>query len=173
MLTSVRLSIGTAWLVIVAAEMLTGGVGIGFFIWDAWNSSRLPDIVVAHVQTPTRSSQLGAKGAGEAGTAGAPAAVMNAINDALAPFGAGYGGGLVDPFAAAQLGAPLTDASRAVGVATQLLSKELKAAFVESTRLDYIEVRERTAARSSRSTSSGLARLATVSVLFGKVPSGS
>jgi nitrate/nitrite transport system permease protein len=31
----------------VAAEMLTGGVGIGFFIWDAWNSSRLPDIVVA------------------------------------------------------------------------------------------------------------------------------
>jgi carbon-monoxide dehydrogenase large subunit len=38
------------------------------------------------VQTPTQSSQLGAKGAGEAGTAGAPAAVMNAINDALAPF---------------------------------------------------------------------------------------
>ena len=29
--------------------MLTGGVGIGFFIWDAWNSSRLPDIVVALV----------------------------------------------------------------------------------------------------------------------------
>jgi len=44
----------------------------------------------------------------------------------------------------------VTDASRAVGVATQLLSKELKAAFVENTRLDYIEVRERTAARSSR-----------------------
>ncbi|UCJ15372.1 methionine synthase [Pseudomonas sp. MM211] len=44
----------------------------------------------------------------------------------------------------------VTDASRAVGVATQLLSKELKAGFVESTRLDYIEVRERTAARSSR-----------------------
>ena len=38
-------------------------------------------------QTPTASSKLGAKGAGEAGTAGAPAAVMNAINDALAPFG--------------------------------------------------------------------------------------
>ena len=34
---------------IVAAEMLTGGVGIGFFIWDAWNSSRLPDIFVALV----------------------------------------------------------------------------------------------------------------------------
>ena len=51
-------------------------------------SGEMPDIEVAHVQTPTRSSQLGAKGAGEAGTAGAPAAVMNAINDALAPFGA-------------------------------------------------------------------------------------
>ena len=49
-------------------------------------AAEMPDIVVAHVQTATRSSQLGAKGAGEAGTAGAPAAVMNAINDALAPF---------------------------------------------------------------------------------------
>ena len=44
----------------------------------------------------------------------------------------------------------VTDASRAVGVATQLLSKELKPAFVERTRLDYQEVRERTAARGSR-----------------------
>ncbi|MCE2879995.1 MAG: xanthine dehydrogenase family protein molybdopterin-binding subunit [Comamonadaceae bacterium] len=51
-------------------------------------SGEMPDIDVAHVQTPTRSSQLGAKGAGEAGTAGAPAAVMNAINDALAPLNA-------------------------------------------------------------------------------------
>jgi len=51
-------------------------------------SAEMPDIVVDHVQTPTRSSELGAKGAGEAGTAGAPAAIMNAINDALAPFGA-------------------------------------------------------------------------------------
>ncbi|MEJ8836966.1 xanthine dehydrogenase family protein molybdopterin-binding subunit [Ramlibacter sp. AN1133] len=50
--------------------------------------AEMPDIEVAHVQTPTRTSQLGAKGAGEAGTAGAPAAVMNAINDALAPLGA-------------------------------------------------------------------------------------
>jgi carbon-monoxide dehydrogenase large subunit len=49
-------------------------------------SAEMPDIHVAHVQTPTRSSQLGAKGAGEAGTAGAPAAVMNAVNDALAPL---------------------------------------------------------------------------------------
>ncbi len=51
-------------------------------------SAEMPDIVVAHVQTPTKSSQLGAKGAGEAGTAGAPAAVVNAINDALAPLNA-------------------------------------------------------------------------------------
>jgi carbon-monoxide dehydrogenase large subunit len=48
----------------------------------------MPDIVCAHIETPTRTSQLGAKGAGEAGTAGAPAALMNAINDALLPFGA-------------------------------------------------------------------------------------
>jgi nitrate/nitrite transport system permease protein len=45
--TGLRIGIGLSWLAIVAAEMLTGGVGIGFFIWDAWNSSRLPDIVVA------------------------------------------------------------------------------------------------------------------------------
>ena len=45
--TGLRIGIGLAWLAIVAAEMLTGGVGIGFFIWDAWNSSRLSDIVVA------------------------------------------------------------------------------------------------------------------------------
>lgn len=49
-------------------------------------SAEMPDIEVAHVETPTASSKLGAKGAGEAGTAGAPAAVMNAINDALSPF---------------------------------------------------------------------------------------
>ena len=49
-------------------------------------ANEMPDIVLAHVQTPTLTSQLGAKGAGEAGTAGAPAAVMNAINDALSPF---------------------------------------------------------------------------------------
>jgi nitrate/nitrite transport system permease protein len=45
--TGLKIGIGLSWLAIVAAEMLTGGVGIGFFIWDAWNSSRLPDIVVA------------------------------------------------------------------------------------------------------------------------------
>ncbi len=51
-------------------------------------SGEMPDIEVAHVQTPTSTSQLGAKGAGEAGTAGAPAAVVNAINNALAPLNA-------------------------------------------------------------------------------------
>lgn len=47
--TGLRIGIGLSWLAIVAAEMLTGGVGIGFFIWDAWNSSRLSDIVVSLV----------------------------------------------------------------------------------------------------------------------------
>jgi carbon-monoxide dehydrogenase large subunit len=50
-------------------------------------AAEMPDIEVGHVETPTRESLLGAKGAGEAGTAGAPAAIMNAINDALRPFG--------------------------------------------------------------------------------------
>ncbi len=45
--TGLRIGVGLSWLAIVAAEMLTGGVGVGFFIWDAWNSSKLPDIVVA------------------------------------------------------------------------------------------------------------------------------
>ena len=45
--TGLKIGIGLSWLAIVAAEMLTGGVGIGFFIWDAWNSSRLSDIIVA------------------------------------------------------------------------------------------------------------------------------
>ena len=51
-------------------------------------AGEMPDVVVAHVSTPTQTSELGAKGAGEAGTAGAPAALMNAINDALKPFNA-------------------------------------------------------------------------------------
>lgn len=45
--TGLKIGIGLSWLAIVAAEMLIGGVGIGFFIWDAWNSSRLSDIIVA------------------------------------------------------------------------------------------------------------------------------
>ena len=48
----------------------------------------MPDMEIGHVVTPTADSELGAKGAGEAGTAGAPGAVMNAINDALRPLGA-------------------------------------------------------------------------------------
>ncbi len=47
MLTGVRLAIGTAWLVIVAAEMLTGGVGIGFWVWDEWNNLNVPHILIA------------------------------------------------------------------------------------------------------------------------------
>lgn len=51
-------------------------------------AAEMPDMQIGHVETPTGESELGAKGAGEAGTAGAPAAVMNAINDALRPLGA-------------------------------------------------------------------------------------
>ena len=46
-LTGVRLSIGIAWLVIVAAEMLTGGVGIGFWIWNEWNNLNVENIIIA------------------------------------------------------------------------------------------------------------------------------
>jgi len=90
-------------------EQIRGGIvqGIGAALWEHClyddngqllngnmadylvpMSGEIPDIVVAHVSTPTRGSELGAKGVGEAGTAGAPGAVMNAINDALAPLGA-------------------------------------------------------------------------------------
>jgi carbon-monoxide dehydrogenase large subunit len=51
-------------------------------------AAEMPDMIIGHVETPTMESLLGAKGAGEAGTAGAPAAIMNAINDALRPLGA-------------------------------------------------------------------------------------
>ena len=47
MLTGIRLSIGTAWLVIVAAEMLTGGIGIGFWVWDEWNNLKVEHIIIA------------------------------------------------------------------------------------------------------------------------------
>ena len=46
-LTGVRLAVGTAWLVIVAAEMLTGGVGIGFWVWDEWNNLNVKNIIIA------------------------------------------------------------------------------------------------------------------------------
>lgn len=45
--TGLRIGIGLSWLAIVAAEMLVGGVGIGFFIWDAYNSSRMSQIILA------------------------------------------------------------------------------------------------------------------------------
>ncbi|MBW4647635.1 MAG: nitrate ABC transporter permease [Kastovskya adunca ATA6-11-RM4] len=47
--TGLRIGIGLSWLAIIAAEMLVGGVGIGFFIWDSYNSSRLSDIILALV----------------------------------------------------------------------------------------------------------------------------
>ncbi len=45
--TGLRIGIGMSWLAIVASEMLLGGVGIGFFIWDQYNAARISDIVVA------------------------------------------------------------------------------------------------------------------------------
>jgi nitrate/nitrite transport system permease protein len=47
--TGLRIGIGLSWLAIVAAEMLIGGVGVGFFIWDAWNSSHISEIILALV----------------------------------------------------------------------------------------------------------------------------
>lgn len=46
-ITGMRLSLGVAWMVIVAAEMLTGGIGIGFFVWDEWNNLNVASIIVA------------------------------------------------------------------------------------------------------------------------------
>jgi nitrate/nitrite transport system permease protein len=45
--TGLKIGVGLSWLAIVAAEMLIGGVGIGFFIWDAWNSSLMSEIILA------------------------------------------------------------------------------------------------------------------------------
>ena len=47
MFSGYRLSLGIAWLVIVAAEMLTGGVGIGFWVWDEWNNLKVEHIIIA------------------------------------------------------------------------------------------------------------------------------
>jgi nitrate/nitrite transport system permease protein len=47
--TGLRIGVGMSWLAIVASEMLLGGVGVGFFIWDQYNASRITDIVVALV----------------------------------------------------------------------------------------------------------------------------
>jgi nitrate/nitrite transport system permease protein len=46
-ITGLRLSMGVAWMVIVAAEMLSGGSGIGFFVWDSWNSLNLDRVISA------------------------------------------------------------------------------------------------------------------------------
>src|SRR5579885_228386 len=70
-------------------------------------AAEMPDIECGHVVSPTADSELGAKGAGEAGTAGAPACVMNDINDALRPLGA----------------APLTDMPFTPGKILQALGK--------------------------------------------------
>jgi len=51
-------------------------------------AAEMPDIIIEHIATPTKTSALGAKGAGEAGTGGAPGALMNAVNDALRPLSA-------------------------------------------------------------------------------------
>lgn len=48
-ITGMRLSLGVAWMVIVAAEMLTGGIGIGFYVWDEWNNLSVASIIVAIV----------------------------------------------------------------------------------------------------------------------------
>ncbi len=48
-ITGMRLSLGIAWMVIVAAEMLTGGIGIGFYVWDEWNNLNVSSIIVAIV----------------------------------------------------------------------------------------------------------------------------
>jgi len=90
-------------------EQVRGGVvqGLGGVLWEHCQydsggqmlngnmadylvpmAAELPDIICGHVVSPTADGELGAKGAGEAGTAGAPACVMNAVNDALAPLGA-------------------------------------------------------------------------------------
>jgi len=68
-----------------AAGQLTNGTLADYLVPMA---AEMPDIDVAHVQTPTSVSELGAKGVGESGTGAAPAVVMNAVNDALLPFGA-------------------------------------------------------------------------------------
>jgi len=46
-LTGMRISIGIAWLVIVAAEMLVGGTGIGYFVWNEWNNLSISNVIIA------------------------------------------------------------------------------------------------------------------------------
>lgn len=100
---------GTVINPLLVDEQIRGGVvqGIGGALWEECvydgagqmlnanmadylvpMAAELPDIECGHAVSPTADSDLGAKGAGEAGTCGAPAAIMNALNDALSPFGA-------------------------------------------------------------------------------------
>ena len=67
------------------AGQLTNGSLVDYLVPMA---VEMPDIVIGHMETPTRDTELGAKGCGEAGTAAAAAATLNAVNDALVPFGA-------------------------------------------------------------------------------------
>jgi nitrate/nitrite transport system permease protein len=46
-LTGMRISIGIAWLVIVAAEMLVGGTGIGYFVWNEWNNLSIVNVIIS------------------------------------------------------------------------------------------------------------------------------
>ncbi|MDB5566358.1 MAG: hypothetical protein JWP84_2924 [Tardiphaga sp.] len=62
-------------------------------------AANMPDIIVSHIETPFSGSTLGAKGAGEAGTCAAPAAVLNAVNDALRSFGGRIDELPITPFA--------------------------------------------------------------------------
>ncbi len=68
-----------------ASGQLTNGTLADYLVPMA---CEMPDIVTAHVETPTSASTLGAKGAGESGTAAAPGAILSAVNDALRPLGA-------------------------------------------------------------------------------------
>ncbi|MCE7027139.1 xanthine dehydrogenase family protein molybdopterin-binding subunit [Jiella avicenniae] len=68
-----------------AAGQFTSGTLADYLVPMAGD---LPEIAIGHVETPYSGSSVGAKGAGEAGTCGAPAAILNAVNDALAPHGA-------------------------------------------------------------------------------------
>jgi len=115
---------------LLADEQLRGGVvqGIGAALYEEslydesaqlLNASmadylvpmagEMPDITIAHVETPVKGTLLGAKGIGEAGTIGAAAAVGNAINDALAPFGAEV---LQQPYTPQRILEALRDAHR-------------------------------------------------------------
>jgi len=72
-------------------------------------AGEMPDIAIAHIETPVPGTLLGAKGIGEAGTIGAAAAVGNAINDALAPLGAEV---MVQPYTPERILEALRDAHR-------------------------------------------------------------